>query len=458
MKKVFTLILALAFGIGLKAQTPDVTVNVEEVDETSALVTIIPNEYCAVFYYNLLSEAEMQAWIDYTGLEVGEILRNYGIQSEETASHFFDGLELGIEYFVWAVPADTQGNLYEVHQVPLIVTPTPPDIMPDFTATDIDGNEIHLYDLLDGGQTVLLNLFLRDTYSEEIMPFVTESYRLFGCNQNDVYYIEICPQDEDDACRAWAQRFGVTYPTISRTGGGNDIAQSIPVAYYPTVAIVNPDHSFAYRDLYPIENTQTIVNALEGLGCEQHECPQIGELVLSTDTVYVYQDCVVDPGEFTVYNMTTENVQIIGYLSDEFDIECDSGYGGTSIIGMAIAPSDSLTVRVWAYPTGKEPVVSGTMRLITSIGEFEVTIIFEWLEGVEESQKNNYFLYPNPANEFVTLKGENLGTVRVYNALGQKVEEFEANSNELHFGISHYGNGVYYLKAGEKTMRFVVRH
>lgn len=230
---------------------------------------------------------------------------SHGIQSEETASHFFDGLKPEVEYLVWAVPADAQGNLYGVQQVPLIVTPTPPDYMPDFTATDIDidGNDIHLYDLLYGGQTVLLNLFLRDIYSEEIMPFVTESYHLFGFNQNDVFYIEICPQDGDDLCRAWVNRFGVTYPTISRDGGGNDIAQSIPMAYYPTVAIINPDHTFAYRDLYPIEGTYTITNALTGLGCEQHECVE-ETLTFSMNMINIV-DNQCELNWITVYNNTS---------------------------------------------------------------------------------------------------------------------------------------------------------
>ena len=393
MKKIFTVFLALALCFGLKAQTgltqavnltaadahgnevqsiiktmeaqgigqhncdyvpsedPQVTVIIDEVTETSALITIMPNEYCAVFYYNLLSEAEMQAWINYTGLEVGEILREYGMQSVDTTNHFFEGLEPEVEYFVWVVPADAQGRLYEVQQVPLVVVPPPPDIMPDFTGTDIDGNEIHLYDILDGGQTVLINLFLRDAGSGQIMPYITESYHLFGCNQNDVFYIEICPQDEDEECRAWATMYGVTYPTISRTGGGNDIAQSIPVVYYPTVIIINPDHTIANRDLYPIVNTQTIVDALEDLACEQHECT----------------------------------------------------------------------------------------------------------EGIEETD-HVLTLYPNPANDFITIKGVKLDTVSIFNALGQKVDEFEANGNELYFDTAKYSNGIYFIKAGETVMKFVVKH
>ena len=388
MKKIFTVFLALALCFGLKAQAvnlttadahgnevqsiintleaqgigqhncdyvpsedPQVTVIIDEVTETSALITIMPNEYCAVFYYNLLSEAEMQAWINYTGLEVGEILREYGMQSVDTTNHFFEGLEPEVEYFVWVVPADAQGRLYEVQQVPLVVVPPPPDIMPDFTGTDIDGNEIHLYDILDGGQTVLINLFLRDAGSGQIMPYITESYHLFGCNQNDVFYIEICPQDEDEECRAWATMYGVTYPTISRTGGGNDIAQSIPVVYYPTVIIINPDHTIANRDLYPIVNTQTIVDALENLACEQHECT----------------------------------------------------------------------------------------------------------EGIEETD-HVLTLYPNPANDFITIKGVKLDTVSVFNALGQKVDEFEANGNELYFDTAKYSNGIYFIKACETVMKFVVKH
>jgi hypothetical protein len=67
-------------------------------------------------------------------------------------------------------------------------------------------------------------------------------------------------------------------------------------------------------------------------------------------------------------------------------------------------------------------------------------------------------LYPNPANDFVTLKGENLGMVRVFNALGQKVDEFEANGSELQINTTGYENGVYVVKVDEQIMKFVVKH
>ena len=330
---------------------PQVTIIVNEVTETSANIMFIPNEDCATYYYQVYTETEMQTWMNYYSITAGEVLQNYGFMATEQTTHDFDGLVPGDEYYIWVVPADIDGNLYEVQQVELAETPIPPDIMQDFTATDIDGNEINLYSILDGGQTVLINLFLIDDPSAQIMPYMVESYRMFGCNQNDVFFMEICPQTEDDGCRGWAELYGVKYPTISRTGGGNDIAQNIPVAYYPTVMIINPDHSIAFRDLYPIEDTFTIVNALESVGCEQHEC-------------------------------TT---------------------------------------------------------------------------GVGESNNASFTLFPNPANESLTLKGAN-GTVSVYNTLGQQVEAFEAVGNELKINTTGYLNGVYFIKVNESTLRFVVTH
>ena len=226
------------------------------------------------------------------------------------------------------------------------------DIMPDFTGTDIEGNEIHLYDILDAGQAVLINFFLSgDPYSEAPMPDILEAYRLYGCNAHDVFFMEICPNAYDEACQAWVDRFGVEYPTISRDGGGNDIAQSVPVGFYPTVMLIRPDHTIANRDIYP-PTLEYIVDAMEGEGYEQYEC-------------------TVD-----------------------------------------IAENDNPSIT----------------------------------------------LYPNPANDFVTLSGENLGTVRVYNAPGQKVNEFKANGSELRINTTGYEDGVYFVKTDGKTLKLVVKH
>jgi hypothetical protein len=77
--------------------------------------------------------------------------------------------------------------------------------------------------------------------------------------------------------------------------------------------------------------------------------------------------------------------------------------------------------------------------------------------SVEENEAS-ISLFPNPANESVTLKGENLGTVRVFNVLGQMVDAFEANGSEFRINTTGYENGIYFVKAGEQTLKFVVKH
>ncbi len=332
---------------------PQVTISIDQVLETEVTVTFTPNEDCASYNYLLATESEVQQWMSLTGLELPEYLHTYGFPAEETISHTFSQLEPNTEYMVYAVPVDPDGNLGAVVQEPVTTTPGGgDDIMPDFTGTDIEGNEIHLYDILDAGQAVLINFFLTgDPYSEAPMADVIEAYRLYGCNAHDVFFMEISPNGHDDACQAWVNQFGVQYPTISRDGGGNDIAQAIPVGYYPTIMLIRPDHTFANRDIYP-PTMEYILDAMNGEGYEQHDCE----------------------------------------------------------------------------------------------------------DNVEEDESQAIKLFPNPANGFVTLNGENLGTVRVYNALGQMVDEFEANGSELRINTTGYENGMYFVKTDETTLRFVVRH
>ena len=332
---------------------PQVTITVDQTLETEVTATFTPNEDCASYNYMLATESEIQQWMSLFGLELPEYLRTYGFPAEETISHTFTQLEPNTEYMIYAVPADPDGNLGEVVQVPVTTTPGGgSDIMPDFTGTDIEGNEIHLYDILDAGQAVLINFFLYgDEYSEAIMRDMTEAYRLYGCNEHDVFFMEITPNGTNANCQTWVEQFDVQYPTISRDGGGNAIAQAIPVGFYPTIMLIRPDHTFANRDIYP-PTLDDIIMAMDGEGYEQHDCETI----------------------------------------------------------------------------------------------------------VEETENQAISLFPNPANDYVTLSGENHCTVRVYNALGQKVEEFEANGNELRINITSYESGVYVVKTGEKALRFVVKH
>lgn len=222
----------------------------------------------------------------------------------------------------------------------------------DFTVNDCSGTEIHLFDILDGGQYVLIDFFYTTCGGcNEIAPMMMDAYRAFGCNRHDVVFLEVDDGDSEQACQNWINQYGVEYPTLSGDAGGTGICNQYLVNSFPTVILIAPDRSIVIRDLWPLDNLQMVINALEEKGLEQHEC---------TDGV-----------------------------------------------------ADNTT-------------------------------------GIT--------LFPNPANEYVTLKGESIGIVSVFNVLGQKTDEFTAEGPELTIPTNHYVNGVYFIKSGNTTYRFVVNH
>ena len=434
---------------------PQVSITVDQVLETEVTATFTPNEDCASYAYMMATEAEIQEWMGIAGLDLPEYLWTYGIPGSGEMSNTFTDLTPDTEYVIYAVPADIDGNLGEVVQEPVTTTPSGPtyDIIPDFTGTDIDGNEIHLYDILDAGQHVLIHFFLvDDTY--DFMPYMTESYHFFGCNTGDVFYMEMTPNGYDDAARAWAERYGVEYPTISRTGGANQFVQDIPIGWYPTVMLVNPNHEIVIPDIYPITETQTVIDALMGEGIEQHPCYD-ETLTFSIDTVYVE---AMELEWITVYNNTAEDAIINHVQSSDlmFTFDGEELFYAHDLPEFTIPQGESMELGLYLdeiakYITTEEITLSGNLP------DASFVAVVNHPESTDENT-THFAVFPNPANDFVTLKGESLGTVRVYNALGQKVDEFEANGSELRINTAGYESGVYVVKAGETTLRFVVRH
>ena len=84
--------------------------------------------------------------------------------------------------------------------------------------------------------------------------------------------------------------------------------------------------------------------------------------------------------------------------------------------------------------------------------------VFTDVSGVIESI-NRYAVYPNPANDFITVSGEGINTICVFNALGQMVDDFVTEGTECKIATSSYENGVYFVKVNDgAAVRFVVTH
>ncbi|MCF0200367.1 MAG: redoxin domain-containing protein [Bacteroidales bacterium] len=143
----------------------------------------------------------------------------------------------------------------------------------DFTATDCHGTEVHLFDILDGGQYVLIDFFyMACGPCNQAAPKVVEAYHALGCNEHEVFFMEISNSDNDAALLNWVEQYGVEYPTIGTTSGGNTICNTYGISAYPTVILIAPDRQIVIQDLWPINNAQSIINALAPYGIQQHDC------------------------------------------------------------------------------------------------------------------------------------------------------------------------------------------
>lgn len=143
----------------------------------------------------------------------------------------------------------------------------------DFTATDCNGNEVNLFDILDNGQYVMIDFFyINCPYCVQSIPKMVEAYGLLGCNMHDIFFMEISYVDSNSSLQNWDNTYGVEYPTIGVEGGGSNIRAAYGITAFPTVILVAPDHQIVEQDIYPINSTQTITNLCATYGIEQHDC------------------------------------------------------------------------------------------------------------------------------------------------------------------------------------------
>lgn len=143
----------------------------------------------------------------------------------------------------------------------------------DFTATDCHGTEVHLFDILDGGQYVLIDFFYTTCGPCQLAtPKVVEAYHALGCNDFEVFFMEISPYNDNSQLQNWCSTYGVEYPTIGTSSIGASICNSYGIGAYPTLILIAPNHQIVIQDLWPINDAQSIINALAPYGIQQHEC------------------------------------------------------------------------------------------------------------------------------------------------------------------------------------------
>ena len=151
----------------------------------------------------------------------------------------------------------------------------------DFTATDYFGNVIHLYEILDGGQYVLLHFNTRtNSATPTVTPPLVEAYERLGCNKHDVFFIGVVPNGTTNLTKKYVEEYGIEFPMIHNTDESNgmegpamDIWQSFQCEM-PTTMLIDPDKNIALYDIDPMKTAGNIITALADFGIEKHSCDE----------------------------------------------------------------------------------------------------------------------------------------------------------------------------------------
>jgi Secretion system C-terminal sorting domain/Right handed beta helix region len=78
--------------------------------------------------------------------------------------------------------------------------------------------------------------------------------------------------------------------------------------------------------------------------------------------------------------------------------------------------------------------------------------------NLQENSKEKYSLYPNPVNDYVTIRSKNyeVERIQIYNSIGQLITEAKIY-NESKIYVGNFSNGTYFIKFENKseTLKFV---
>ena len=467
MKKVFTLLLALAFGFGLKAQCP----LTEAVDFTAT-----DCHGTEVHLFDILDGGQA-VLIDFFFVNCGpcqqatpKVVESYYTMGCNMHDVFYMEISdrdsdaacinwvnnYGVEYPTIGGPAGGAGicNTYQIGAFPTVIL-----IMPD--------RSIVINDLwpISNAQTVVNALGQHGvmphdcnvpvTYDPQValsIDEVTENSitATFTPNADCASYYYVCATQTE--IMGWYATGGDLEAIIQEHGNSetatltNTFNDLLPeTEYYVAALPVDPDGN--YGD--PIYETITTL-----------PLPVVYDetLTFSMDTVNII-DNQYEITWITINNNTAENA-IVTSIHDEYDylafIIDDEEIYCYEPIEISIPQSESKELGIICNVVAKS-IVPDIVTLTSNLPDATFVVVLEEPWSVNDNTAS-INLFPNPANDFVTLNGENLGTVRVFNVLGQKVDEFEANGDELNINTTSYENGVYVVKAGEQTLRFVVKH
>ncbi len=152
------------------------------------------------------------------------------------------------------------------------------------------------------------------------------------------------------------------------------------------------------------------------------------------------------------YTMSAVPLKICCPSDQTVNADGSNNYVVPSFASMSNAISQTCNAVVTQSPAVGAVLTPGTYPVTMTATSGTVVncgfnLVVQSILGIDGVVKNNFIVYPNPANTTITIKGDNIENeeVEMYNMLGQKVLQRSLVANESVIDISGLTNGVYSL-------------
>ena len=262
----------------------------------------------------------------------------------------------------------------------------------------------------------------------------------------------------------WQDSIAITSKFIAYSGA--DLKQDSLLVYYSIdggeyqtatmTATGNPDEYVGYIKGYqPKSEVKYYVFGADESN-RRYQQPVFGELdphvftigehaetaLTLNPTELVFEDENEGVEMLTITNNTANDV-VINSISVKYDLFYHVEHDFTLPYTLTIGESVEVEVYCDFAYKGEFNLNDSELYIISSLGEQIVPIINNYTIGLEENNALNVELYPNPVNNVLTVKGDNISKVAIFNALGQEVVTVE-NRNEI--DVTSLNNGLYFVR------------
>lgn len=202
----------------------------------------------------------------------------------------------------------------------------------------------------------------------------------------------------------------------------------------------------------------------------------------SSPVMYTYYQ----PGSYIItYIVTTSHgCMFMGFspltVHDQplsFFTQSNNGTGLFNFLDQSTPPTQSITSWLWDFGDGNTSTVQNPTYQYTATGNYLVcltvannggcndtycdSVYYNSTVGISEQNSSSMVIYPNPANDFVTIESLNMAIdeIVIYDITGKIRKSILPTTNTIKVNVSNLSDGVYFIKLNSKeesiTRKFI---